>query len=64
MQKLPSTQAHAVAMHTPRAVREAQTRGGDLPSLRLAQQYGTHPGAVNRTPPRLSDLPPMRGVTG
>jgi hypothetical protein len=44
--------AHAVAMHTPRAVREAQARGGDLASLRRAQQYGQHPGAVNRTPPR------------
>lgn len=34
---------YAVAMHTPRAVREAQARGGDLATLRRAQQYGTHP---------------------
>jgi len=38
--------AHAVAIHTPRSVREAQARGGDLASLRRAQQYGTQPAAL------------------
>jgi hypothetical protein len=56
--------AHAVATRTPRAVREAQARGGDLASLRRAQQSGRHPDATDRTPTPIRELPVIRGYAG
>lgn len=48
--------AHADAAHTPRAVRAAQARGGDLASLRRAQQYGAHPAAQRSWDPFVPGL--------
>lgn len=50
------SRAHAVAIHTPRAVREAQARGGDLASIRRAQQYGTQPAAPRGWDPSIPGL--------
>jgi len=64
MHELSPTERHAVAAHTPRAVREAQGRGGNLASLRRAQQTGRHPGATDRTPTPIRALPVIRGNAG
>ena len=51
-----ATRAHTVAVHTPRNVREAQARDGDLAPLRRAQQYGTHPAASRGWEPFIPGL--------